>query len=76
MLLHVGKPADALAAYEASQQREPDRFRGLSGAAQAAADSGDAAKAKRYYERLVEIAGKGSERPELSRARTYIVSNR
>lgn len=76
MLLHVGKPADALAAYEASQQREPDRFRGLSGAAQAAADSGDAAKAKKYYARLVEIAGNGSGRPELSRARTYIVSNR
>jgi tetratricopeptide (TPR) repeat protein len=76
MLLHVGKPADALAAYEASQQREPDRFRGLSGAAQAAADSGDAAKANKYYARLIEIAGKGSGRPELSRARTYIVSNR
>ncbi|MGE5525489.1 MAG: hypothetical protein ACM3SS_17385 [Rhodospirillaceae bacterium] len=75
MLLEVGKPTEALAAYEASHQREPDRFRGLYGAAEAAARSGDAAKAKKYYARLMEVGGQGSQRPELARARTFIASN-
>ena len=48
-----------------SQQREPDRFRGLFGAASAAQEAGDPAKAKKYYARLVKIAGKGDARPEL-----------
>ena len=72
MLLELKQPALALKEYEASQKREPDRYRGLYGAAQAAAQSGDVAKAKHYYARLVEIAGGGDPRPELSRARTYL----
>lgn len=75
MLLQMGKSAEALAAYEASHAREPDRFRGLYGAAEAAAKSGDGAKAKKYYARLMEIGGKGNARPELTRARTFVASN-
>jgi len=75
MLLQLGKSADALASYEASHQREPERFRGLAGAADAAARSGNALKAKQYYARLIEIAGQGSSRPELSRARTFVAAN-
>jgi hypothetical protein len=40
MLLELKRPADALKEYEASQQREPNRYRGLYGAGQAAAQSG------------------------------------
>jgi tetratricopeptide (TPR) repeat protein len=69
MLLQVNRPREALAAFEASQLREPGRFRGLYGAAEAAAKSGDTAKARQYYARLVEMAGKGDPRPELARAR-------
>jgi tetratricopeptide (TPR) repeat protein len=72
MLLELKQPALALKEYEASQKREPDRYRGLYGAAQAAAQSGDAAKAKYYYARLVEVAGGGDPRPELARARTFL----
>ena len=75
MLLELKRPAEALKEFEASQTREPDRFRGLYGAAQAAAQSGDTAKAKRYFARLVDIAGEGSPRPELVGARNFLSAN-
>lgn len=75
MLLELKRPADALKEFEASHTREPDRFRGLYGAAQAAAQSGDSAKAKRYFARLVQIAGQGNARPELAQARTFLAAN-
>jgi hypothetical protein len=75
MLLDSGRPADALAEYQASQTRDPRRFRGVWGAAQAAARAGDGSKARIYYVQLVEIAGDGDPRPELAVARDYIASN-
>jgi tetratricopeptide (TPR) repeat protein len=75
MLLELNRPAEALKQYEASQQREPNRYRGLYGAALAASQAGDKAKAKQYYARLVEMAGKGEARPETGTARAYLASN-
>ena len=72
LLMEVKRPADALKEYEQSQKREPDRFRGLYGAALAAEMSGDAKAARRYYARLVQIAGKGEPRAELTLARSYL----
>jgi tetratricopeptide (TPR) repeat protein len=72
MLLELKQPALALKEFEASQVREPNRFRGLYGAAQAAAQSGDVAKAKTYYAKLMEVAKGGDPRPELTRARTFL----
>jgi tetratricopeptide (TPR) repeat protein len=72
MLLEMKRPADALKEYEASQAREPNRFRGLYGAAKAAEQAGDAAKAKRYYAQLVKVAGKGDSRPELDAAKKHL----
>jgi uncharacterized protein HemY len=72
MLVTMKRPAEALKEYEMSQQREPDRFRGLYGAATAAEQAGDGAKAKKYYARLLKIAGKGDPRPELQTARAYL----
>ena len=74
MLLQLGQPAQALKEFEASHTREPDRYRGLAGAAQAALQSGDMAKAKQYYARLVEVAGSGDPRPELATARTVLAA--
>ena len=74
MLLELKRPAQALTEFETSQTREPDRFRGLYGAAQAAAQSGDGAKAKRYYARLVDMAGQGDPRPELVAARKFLTA--
>src|SRR5205823_4410165 len=45
MLMELKRPAEAFKEYEASQQREPNRYRGLYGAGQAAAQSGNRDKA-------------------------------
>jgi len=75
MLLELKRPADALKEFEATQVREPERFRGYYGAAQAAAASGDKAKARRHYAKLVEMAGQGTPRPELAQARAFLAAN-
>lgn len=72
MLLELKRPAEALKEFETSAQREPNRFRGLAGAAQAAAQAGDPDKAKQYFTRLVNLADKGDPRPELARAKAYL----
>ena len=73
MLLEVGQPAQALAEYEASQLREPNRFRGYYGAARAADAAGDQVKAKIYYGRLLDLAKSAdTARPELAAARAYV----
>ena len=73
MLLQAGQPALALQAYEASQQREPNRFRGSYGAGCAAEAVGDRAKASLHFGRLLELAkGSDSGRPELARARAFV----
>jgi tetratricopeptide (TPR) repeat protein len=48
LLLELGQPAAALAEFEASHQVEPDRFRGLHGAARAAELAGDRVKARTF----------------------------
>ena len=75
MLLELQQPGEALRAFEASQLREPERFRGYYGAAQAAAQSGEQAKAKRYFTKLVDMAGQGTSRPELVQARAFLRAN-
>jgi hypothetical protein len=70
MLIEVKQPAMALAEYEASQQREPNRFRNYAGSARAAAMAGDRVKAAAYARKLLELAqGADSARPELANAR-------
>jgi hypothetical protein len=75
MLLESGEAPAALAAYEASQTRDPRRFRSLSGAAQAAVRSGDGDKARRYYAQLIKITGEADSRPELAVARDYLAAH-
>ena len=75
MLLELKRPAEALKEYEASQLREPNRYRGLYGAGQAAAQSGNRDKARHYFSKLIELAGSGDLRPEMEKARRYLASN-
>jgi len=75
MLLAVKRPAEALKEFETSQLREPERFRGYYGAAQAAAQSGDKTRAKRYFTKLIDLAGQGAARPELTAARAFLAAN-
>ena len=71
LLLEVGRPGEALAAYEASLHRAPRRLAGLYGAAHAAKLAGDATKAGRYFTELADVtkASDGS-RVEIKEART------
>jgi hypothetical protein len=75
MLLEAGKSKEALAAFEATMKKEPNRFGGLSGGARAAAAAGDRAKATAYYKKLLDIAKDAdTERPELQQAKKYLGS--
>jgi tetratricopeptide (TPR) repeat protein len=74
MLLALDKPDEALAEYEASHQVEPNRFRGLYGAARAAELAGDLEKARIYYEQLAVLAATADgDRAELVAARAFLV---
>ena len=75
MLLELKRPADALKEFEASHVREPERFRGYWGAGQAAAQSGDKVRTRRYFTRLVDLAGSGGARPEPAQARAFLAAN-
>jgi tetratricopeptide (TPR) repeat protein len=72
MLLEGGQAREALAAYEHSMKVEPNRFRGLAGAARAAERAGEKEKAHQYYKRLLDLAAKGDgDRPVLQQARAF-----
>jgi len=73
MLLELGDPAQALKEFEASHRIEPNRFRGLYGAAKAAQAAGDREKARLYYQRLVSLCERAdTDRPEIKEAKAYL----
>ena len=75
MLLQVGKPVEALAAFEATMRKEPNRLNATLGAANAAAASGDGAKARQYYTAAIALASDASVvRPEVAQARAFLAS--
>jgi tetratricopeptide (TPR) repeat protein len=75
LLLDMKQPAEALKELEASNRREPGRFRGYAGAARAALQSGDRTKVRHYYVKLVDMAGAGDARPDLTQARAFLAAN-
>jgi tetratricopeptide (TPR) repeat protein len=76
MLLERGMAKEALAAYQATMAKEPNRFNGFLGAAKAAVALGDKATARADYEKLIALtADSNSERPALAAARAYVASN-
>ncbi len=72
MLLERGMAKEALAAFEATKTKEPNRFRGFLGAAQAAERLGDRASAKINYEKLVALAAAADAEPSGARRRPKI----
>jgi hypothetical protein len=73
LLLELNRPAEALAQYEASMGKEPNRFRGVYGAARAAELAGDRQRARTHYERLVQQVGSSDvDRPEIRQARAFL----
>jgi len=76
MLLERGMAKEALAAFDATKAKEPNRFRGFLGAAMAAEKLGDKAKAKENYQQLVTLAANADvERAEVAAAKKYLASN-
>ena len=76
LLMELDKPAEALAQYEASIGKEPNRFRGLYGAALAAERSGDTKRARVHYQKLASVTkGSNGARPEMQRVREQIAKN-
>ena len=73
MLLERGMAKEALAAFEATMAKEPNRFNAYLGAGKAAQALGDKEKAKANYEKLVALAANGdADRPELASARQFL----
>ena len=75
LLLEQGDAASAVKEYERSLAISPNRFAGLYGAARASARAGDNAKARAYYDRLVALAARDAQRPELAEARAWLARN-
>jgi len=71
MLLESRQPREALTAYRATLEHEPNRFHALAGAAKAALQLGDRATAREYYRKLLEVCARADRpgRAELIEAR-------
>jgi tetratricopeptide (TPR) repeat protein len=75
MLLDRGKAAEALAAFEATLKKEPNRLAAYVGACRAAARTGDFVKAREYATRIVAGAGRADEtRTEVAEARALLTN--
>jgi hypothetical protein len=73
MLLESGKASEALVAFEATLKKEPNRLGAYLGAAAAADKSGDHAKARDYYQKIVAIADSADgSRAEIADARAHL----
>ena len=75
LLIELGQPGPAVREYEASLERAPNRFKTIAGVARAAELSGDRAKARVFYTRLVALAKSAdSDRPELKQAKSFLAA--
>jgi len=74
MLMELKRPTEALKEFEATMAKEPNRFRGVYGAARAAADAGEHQKARTYSAKLIEISARADKpgRPEMHEAQTLL----
>src|SRR3954467_9987449 len=76
MLLDRNMAKEALAAFEATKAKEPNRLQACAGAAKAADTLGDKAAARQDYQQLVALtANADTERPEVAAAKKYLASN-
>jgi len=73
MLMALNQPAQAFAEFERSLKRDPNRFRGISGAARAAEFSGNIQASRDYYARLQTLTtDRDTERQELAAAKAFL----
>jgi hypothetical protein len=78
MFLELNRPGDALRQFEVTLKKEPNRFRSLYGAAEAARLAGNTRLARRYAAALLEVCAHADHpgRPQLGEARTIAGSER
>ena len=74
LLLAQNRPAEALAAYEKTLEREPNRARTLAGAMRAAEAAKQPAAAATHAAALVALMDPASARPELQEARRIVAA--
>jgi len=73
MLLESGMAKEALAAFEATLKKEPNRLDAYVGAARSAEKAGDPAKAREYYEKVVAVASDADKtRADVNDARVFL----
>jgi uncharacterized protein HemY len=74
-LLDRGMSKEALAAFEATLAKEPNRLAALVGAAKAALKLDDTESARRYYAKVVAIAAEGdASRTDVTEARAFMAA--
>jgi hypothetical protein len=75
-LLDRGMSKEALAAFEATLAKEPNRLAALVGAAKAALKLDDTEAVRRYYAKVVAIAAEGdTSRTDVTEARAFMAAN-
>jgi tetratricopeptide (TPR) repeat protein len=72
LLMELGRPEEALAAFERSLELHPNRFNSMLGAARAAEAFKDDETARRHYAALVHMAVRYSNRAGLKEATAYV----
>ena len=73
MLLERGMAKEALATFESTLRKEPNRLGAAVGAAKAADKAGDATRARQHYAAAASLAENGDPvRPDIAAARTFL----
>ena len=72
LLLELRRPSEALKDFERTLSKEPNRFRSLYGAAEAAKQAGKSQSARTYFKKLLTVTEHADKpgRPELAEARS------
>jgi tetratricopeptide (TPR) repeat protein len=73
MLLQMNKPAEALAAFDATLKNHANRFNALYGAGIAARKAGDKTRSNEYFATLLNMVSKNSQRKEVAEVRAATV---
>ena len=73
LLLERGRRRPRCGSIAAALKENPNRYRGLYGAARAAETAGDRPRRAGYFEKLVALASKAdTARPEIARAKAFL----
>ena len=75
LLVELGRPAEAVAEYEASLRSAPNRLYALLGAAASAQAAGEVARARTHYAKVKELVGARDGRPEVVKLKAALRVN-